>query len=100
MGKLKEAVMAVQDEVFENEGREIDFDEAGGILMERWATKAVGKVSVIVVKGEAMKVKYAGVAENEGEYRFELVKESPSYKAGAIIVLRSDEVRGGVVEVL
>ena len=35
MGKLKEAVMTIQDEVFEETGREITFEEAGEILMGR-----------------------------------------------------------------
>lgn len=92
MGKLKDAVMAIQDSVFEETGEEIDFDEAGRRLTLQWVTKT-GALCRLPVAGGEPKVKCLGAGDNAGEYRFELLEETESHKAGAIVVLRESEIK-------
>ncbi len=92
MGKLKEAVMALQDQVFEETGEEIDFDEAGRRLTVQWVTKPGAECRLPVAGGEPH-VKCLGAGDNAGEHKFELLEETPNLKKGAVVVLRDSEIK-------
>lgn len=99
MGRLKDALMDIQQEVYDLEGREIEFEEAGKILAQRFAV-APGKVSVINLPvGGKTKVKSLGKSGPQ-EFKFELLQENASLKAGAHVVLQSAEIQNGLIEIL